>query len=452
MTSTSLKKQAIRGTIWTIGGYGAAQILRFSSNLVLTRLLAPELFGLMALVNIFIVGLHLFSDIGVNFNVVQNKRGDEPEYLNTAWTIQVIRGVILWVVCLLITWPLALLYEEPIMLWVIPILGTLSTLVEAFKSPTVLLLQRHMKVSLQIKMELVIQVVGIVSMIAFAWIRPSIWALVFGNAMTTLVGILWSYLLPGDRPKFAWNKEAVREIFSMGRWIFLSTALTFVAEQSDRLILGKLFPLELLGVYGLALMLSDVPRAVTMTLSSKIIFPAISKFSDLPRSELRSKILHNRKPLLLALTVGMALLIGFGDQVIRLLYDSRYQDAAWMLPILAIGIWPRLICVTIEPVLFSIGTVQYTTFGNFCRFAFTVAAIFLGFSWLGTVGAVIGVALNDLIYYLAVCYGLKREGFGCISQDLKATALLLGLVALFVAVRSLLGLGLPIDGWPLALP
>lgn len=452
MTSTSLKQQAIRGTIWTIVGYGTSQILRFGSNLVLTRLLAPDLFGLMALVNIFIMGLHLFSDVGVNLNVVQNKRGDEPEYLNTAWTIQVIRGAILCVACLVIAWPLAQIYGEPKMLLLIPILGTLSTLVESFKSPNLLLLQRHMKVSLQIKMDLVIQVVGIVSMIAFAWVYPSVWALVFGTVMTTLVSMIWSYLLPGARPKFTWDKEAVHEIFSMGRWVFLSTALTFMAEQADRLILGKLFTLEMLGVYGLALMLSDVPRSVTITLSSKVIFPAISKFSDLPRPELRSKILNNRKKLLLALTISMALLIGFGDQVIRLLYDSRYQDAAWMLPILAIGIWPRLVCVTIEPVLFSIGTMQYTTFGNFCRFVFTVAAISLGFSWLGTVGAVIGVALNDLIYYLAVCYGLKREGFGCISQDFKATALLLGLVALFLVIRGAAGLGLPIDGWPLALP
>lgn len=156
--------------------------------------------------------------------------------------------------------------------------------------------------------------------------------------------------------------------------------------------------------------------------------------------------------LLLALVVGMAALISFGDQVIRLLYDARYQDAAWMLPILAIGIWPRLICATIEPALFSIGTVQYTTFGNLCRFVFTVAAIFIGFSWFGIVGAVIGVALNDLLYYIVVCYGLKREGFGCISQDLKATGLLFGLVVLALGLRNLMGLGLPIDGWPLALP
>ncbi|NEQ26321.1 MAG: oligosaccharide flippase family protein, partial [Microcoleus sp. SIO2G3] len=294
-------------------------------------------------------------------------------------------------------------------------------------------------------------VVGIAAMVGVALMRPTIWALVIGAVVTTVTRIIWSYLLPGPRPAFVWDQAAVDEILEMGRWIFLSTALTFVAEQADRLILGKLFSLELLGIYSIALMLSDVPRAVTIALSGKVIFPAISKFSDLPRAELRSKLIHNRKKLLLALIAGMAILTSFGDRIILLLYDSRYHDAAWMLPILAIGIWPRLLCATIEPVLFSIGQVQYTTLGNLCRFVFTVAAIFLGYAWLGTVGAVIGVALNDLLYYIVVCYGLRREGFGCLSQDLRATGLLLGLIALSMIVRLPLGWGLPTNGWPLQL-
>jgi O-antigen/teichoic acid export membrane protein len=162
MTSTSVKKLAIRGMIWTVAGYGAGQILRFGSNLVLTRLLAPELFGLMALVNIFIIGLHLFSDVGVGLNVVQNKRGDEPAFLNTAWTIQVIRGAILGVVCFLITWPLASVYGEPQLLWLIPVVGTISTFFDSFKSPALFSLDRHMAVGTYMKIELVAQVVGIV--------------------------------------------------------------------------------------------------------------------------------------------------------------------------------------------------------------------------------------------------------------------------------------------------
>jgi O-antigen/teichoic acid export membrane protein len=110
---SSIKKLAIRGAVWTIASYGTSQILRFGSNLILTRLLIPDVFGLMALVYVFISGLHLFSDIGIGTSIIQNKRGDDPVFLNTAWTMQVIRGVGLWICSLLIAWPVAAFYAKP---------------------------------------------------------------------------------------------------------------------------------------------------------------------------------------------------------------------------------------------------------------------------------------------------------------------------------------------------
>src|SRR5688572_30143338 len=88
-----LRSQAIRGSIWTFAGYGASQVIRLASNLILARLLFPDVFGLMALVNVFIGGLAMFSDIGIGPAIIQNKRGNERTFLNTAWTIQIGRGL-----------------------------------------------------------------------------------------------------------------------------------------------------------------------------------------------------------------------------------------------------------------------------------------------------------------------------------------------------------------------
>ncbi len=104
---SSEKKLAIKGAFWTIISYGGSQIIRFGSNLILTRLLLPELFGLVGLAYVFIVGVHLFSDIGLRPSIIQNKRGEEPEFLNTVWTMQVIRSFFVWLCLMLITWPVA---------------------------------------------------------------------------------------------------------------------------------------------------------------------------------------------------------------------------------------------------------------------------------------------------------------------------------------------------------
>jgi O-antigen/teichoic acid export membrane protein len=280
-----------------------------------------------------------------------------------------------------------------------------------------------------------------------AFVNKTIWALVVGSLTSEIVALVWSYrLIPNFSNRFAWDKEAAKELLSFGKWIFLSTAVTFFAEQADRLIFGKLLSFELLGIYGIAMTFADLPRSVTMAINGKVIFPAISRFADLPRKELRAKLNHNRKPILLGLAVGLAFLVSFGDVLVKVLYDKRYWDAAWMLPILALGIWPRLVCNTNEPSLFAISKPQYSTFANFTRFLCTSLGVWLGYSLIKVPGAIIAVALNDLLYYLAINYGLWREGLGGLKQDIVATALLLGVLAVILTSRFVLGFGLPING------
>jgi O-antigen/teichoic acid export membrane protein len=95
-----LVARVMRSSAFTALGYGASQAMRLASNLVLTRLLFPEAFGMMALVSVFIVGLTMFSDVGVGPSILQHRRGDDRDFLNTAWTVQVIRGGILWIMTL----------------------------------------------------------------------------------------------------------------------------------------------------------------------------------------------------------------------------------------------------------------------------------------------------------------------------------------------------------------
>ncbi|HEY9909112.1 MAG TPA: oligosaccharide flippase family protein [Thermosynechococcaceae cyanobacterium] len=443
---TSLKQLAIRGAIWTIASYGFSQIIRFGGNLILTRLLAPQLFGLMTLVTVFIVGLNLFSDVGVGPSVVRSKRGDDPDFLNTAWTIQVIRSFIIWGFCILIAFPISRLYNEPQLLWLIPIVG-FGGVISGFSSTAGLTLERHMEMRRSTLFSLGGQVLSIVILIVWAKISPTIWALVLGNLLTSLVSTIWSYyLIPGTKNRFAWDAEAVQDLFGFGQWIFLSTAVTFLAEQVDRLMLGKLIALETLGVYGVAYALADIPRQVLAAVSSRVFFPTFSKMVDQPRDVFLAKILKNRLPLLLVSALSLTVLVGAGDFIITLLYDRRYAQASWMLPIMALGIWPRVLTQTIDQVFFALGQPRYPAYGCIAKFVFMLIALPTGFHFLGIAGAVIAVSLNDLPFYLVVIVGLQREKLSPLKQDLQATLVFVGLVALVLLGRSLLSLGSPFQG------
>lgn len=290
-STTDLHRLAISGVIWTVFGYGASQILRFGGNLILTRLLLPEYFGLMALVNIPIIGLQLFSDVGIVPSIVQNQRGDDPAFYNTAWTLQILRGFGLWLFCLAIAAPVAQFYHEPRLLCLIPVVG-FTTVLNGFESTAVATLRRHVDLARTIKFDALMQAAALGLMLLWAWISPTIWALVVGNLLATLLRTARSFwLIPGYKNQLNWERAALADLFSFGKWIFVSTALTFLATQMDRLMLGKLVSVELLGVYAIAFTLSDILRQIIGALGSKVVFPVIARTAELSRTDLRIQIL-----------------------------------------------------------------------------------------------------------------------------------------------------------------
>ena len=132
--ATSLFQRALRGSAFTAGAYALTQAMRLASNLILARLLAPEAFGVMALVSVVLVGMVMFSDVGVSASISQSKRGDDPAFLDTAFTIHAFRGLMLWLVVCALAWPLARFYDAPELRSLLPVAGI--TLLIAGFNPT----------------------------------------------------------------------------------------------------------------------------------------------------------------------------------------------------------------------------------------------------------------------------------------------------------------------------
>jgi O-antigen/teichoic acid export membrane protein len=442
---SSIKALAIRGAVWTFAAYGMSMMLRLGSNLILTRLLLPEAYGLINLVYVFITGLHLFSDVGIGPSIIQNKRGDDPAFLNTAWTIQVVRGVCLWVGSLLLAEPAAQFYNEPRLLLLLPVVG-LNAIISGFNSTALFTLNREVAIGKLAIYELAGQITSMAVTIVCAYYNPTVWAMVAGGFASALLQMVWSHrLLPEQPNRFAWERDAVKSIFSFGKWIFVSTALYFFVSQSDRMILGKLVSLETLGIYGIAFTLASIPRQIILALSNKVIFPSFAKLADLPRETFRAKIIKSRRLMLVALAAGLSLLIGFGDRLVFILYKSNYHEAGWMVPIIALGIWHTSLYFTTFPALLALGNARYNPPGSLLAFMTIAIGLPVAFSQFNLVGAMFVIAFYDLPLYAVNMYGLWREGLICLGQDIVATVLFLLLLSSVVLVRYILGWGLPIN-------
>ena len=219
--------KALRGSIWTLIGYGGAQVMRLLSNLILARLLFPEAFGLMALVNVFLQGLQMFSDIGIGPSIIQNKGGDQPDFLHTAWTLQIIRGFVLWLVTLLLAWPVAKFFavtnpDAMQLVRLLPVVA-LTALIGGFTSTSVFTLNRKLNMARITLLECIPQLFSLLVMIACGWLWRSVWALVAGGLTFSLVRLVLSHLWnDGPKDRLGWNADALQQLIHFGRWIFLS--------------------------------------------------------------------------------------------------------------------------------------------------------------------------------------------------------------------------------------
>ncbi len=348
--STSFRSRIFRAGSWTLLGHAFGQVLRLGSNLVMTRLLVPEMFGVMALATVVLVGLQLFSDIGLGQSVVQSRRGNDPIYLNTVWVTQIARGTVIWLLGLVSAFflyaageahllPIHSAYASPILPSVIAVL-CLNALIGGFASTKLATSSRNLDIGRITLIELGTQLGAIILMVAWTVWDRSIWALVAGSLFSSTLRTSLSHLfLAGERNRLQFDKTAFREILGFGKWVFLSSILGFLSASGDRLMLAGLIDSATLGIYAIAFFMVSALQEVFARLAGNVGFPAFSQVVRNRASELKETYYKFRLPVDIASLLVGGVLLSAGHLLIQLLYDDRYSGAGHMVEILCISLF-----------------------------------------------------------------------------------------------------------------
>lgn len=395
-SSNSLRKRTIRSSLFEFSGYGTQQVLRLASNLILSRILFPAAFGLASTVSILITGLSMFSDMGIQQFLIQNPKGDESNYYNTAFTFQAIRGLFLAVAMVALARPAALFFKEP-QLSSLVLIGAIQLVAGGLHSTSVMTLRRRLTLGWITLLELGQSILTLAIMIPWALIKPSVLPLVAGSAISTCVYAVATHLLPvGYQNRFHWDKEAYREISQFGRWIFGSSAISFLSAQIDRIFYAKYLGMAWLGVYSVALNLSDAVSALLNRLIGGIIYPLLSHTNRDPESDMSSVYYRVRLRMDALAMTGTGLLAGAGGWIIKSLWDERYANAAWILQILCLKVAIATIIGFGETCLFSIGQTRYGFYKSLSRLVFIAAGIPIGWYAGGVIGVLWASVLAEL--------------------------------------------------------
>ncbi|MEY2929259.1 MAG: hypothetical protein RL033_8, partial [Pseudomonadota bacterium] len=362
----SSESRAVRGGAFALTGHLIVQSMRMGGQIIVTRLVPQEAFGLMAIVYTFRGAIDLFSDIGIGPSIIQNPRGDDPKFLDTAWTLQFLRGLGLFMFTTACALPMARFYGHPELKMLIPAAAA-SAVIAGMRSTRTYSAERHLNLARLTLSEVLAQVMAFSTMVLFALWSPTVWALVAGGfAGATTDVILGHVLLRGHNGRFGWEKEALRSLASFGKWIFLSTVLTFAVNEADRLVFGKMVSLAELGVYNVALGIASIPLSAMHSLAGKVIFPLFSRVNQ--SSAQLARVFAQARRLHLVLS-GWALsgFIGGGPAAVALIYDDRYLNAGWMLQCLAVGAWFATPEATNSSASLACGAPRWVALANFSK-------------------------------------------------------------------------------------
>ncbi|MEY8835228.1 oligosaccharide flippase family protein [Phaeobacter italicus] len=418
-----LAARVLRSASWLMIGYGGSQALRLAANLLMTRLLFPEAFGLMALVSVVTTGLALFSDIGVGPSIAQSKRGDDPDFLDTAWSVQVVRGFILWGMTLLLAWPIAEFYDAPELMWYLPIAGA-ALAINGLDPIRVETAHRHLLVGRLTALELISQAIGIGAMVLIALWTQSVMALVLGSIIqaTAFLILVWR-ALPGRRSRFHWERQALGELLHFGKWIFLSTAFWFLTSQGDRAILGKFVPLEVLGIYNIGFFLASFPMALGHAVNQRLMIPVYrdKPAQADPRYKRKQRQLRaGLSAFILSMLLGMAWL---GPWLVDVLYDDRYLHAGAMIVLISVALAPAVITMTYDQAALAAGDSRSFFVFTASRAIAQTALFLIAVMMFGLPGGIAALAGAMILAYPVMVWLARKHHVWDPRHDLGFTLL-----------------------------
>jgi O-antigen/teichoic acid export membrane protein len=401
----------------------------------MARLLMPEMFGIMIIATTVSVVLHLLSDVGLRQNIIQSQRGDEPAFLNTVWTVQIVRGFILFAATLLVAgfawfaqtinlWSPDSTYAAPELPMVLALTG-LSAVIYGFQSTKIDVAVRTFQQKKVVLAEFASQLAGLLVMLVIGYFTRSIWSLVGAGLVAALVStLLGHFWFKGPANHLHWERSALNELIVFGRWILLSSAVGVLAMHGDRIWFGGSMSATELGVYSIAVLILGALQTGVQRLAGAVALPAFSEAARNNDTE-RLRALYYRFKLIVDLVLlfltGLFLIIS--PLIISVLYDDRYAEAGTMMAVLSLSFF-TLRYTLAHQVWIALGLTKYQAMDNIIRVISLWVLLPLLLAIGGVDYAIWGVALHTFPTLVLIVYVNRRLGLFSIKRELAVLPML----------------------------
>jgi lipopolysaccharide exporter len=390
--------------------YAIGTLVKLGSSLVLTRLLDPEAYGIVAVMFSVAFVLELVSDVGTVALVIRHERGSEPRFIHTLWTIRLIRSVINFLVLYTVAPLISNIYNMPVLTETLR-LFSLSFLLHGFQSMSFILAQRDQRSRITNYADLVANIAMTVVVIWLAVILRNHYAFIYGFLIQRLLTVIISYFYYQEVGiAIAFDREAMADQFKFARIVLPSSFLTIALSQYDKVILLKLFNLSLLGIYGIAGNIINPIAGMGMRNARVVLYARCADYIRLNRATAAKRYYRENVRLMAVGTLLPAAFGGLGPLIVSILYDSRYLAAGNMLALLGVGAVVASFQDPSENLLVAAGRTKVVLISNIIRLATIIPGSLIGYYFFGLYGFLGGTIASSIIVLAYFFEEQRRAG------------------------------------------
>lgn len=426
----SLRLGVVRGAFSLGGARVASNLLSAGAILVLARLLTPEDFGIVAIATAILTVVQSCTELSLNNALIQ-KEEVEPSHIDTAWTMALIRSLLICLFFALASWPLSLVYANPEMMPVFIVSGLTGAMI-GLQNPHIWLATKRMSFTPLALVQFSQKAAGIGLAIIFALIVKSYWAIIAGNAFGAIAAALFSYFLIPYRPRL--SLKHVKEIWAFSGWMFFNQLFETLNWRIDQLIIGLVVPKAQLGIYAMADNFAVIPTRETIQPIRHALFPGLANLSkDIARLT-RSHLLAQSSIAMLITPLGIGLALVAGPAV-KIALGDQWLAAIPFVTICAVYYALGTFSMGLQPVAMALGKTKLLfirqIFAVFVKIPLIIGGLITG----GLIGAAMGRLISESITVMIEFLFLRHLLNISLWQQLKHHALTIcGLVSLTLGV------------------
>lgn len=393
---------AVKGVAWTMSLRAVTRVVAFIKTIILARILVPSQFGAYGIALLLISFLEVMTETGVNVLLIQEEQTDR--YIDSAWIVSIIRGIIISLIIIILTPFIASFFHSPQSTNLLYI-SSLIPFLRGFINPSVVKFQKELTFNKEFWYRFSIFLLDAIIAISLSIILRDPTAIIIGMISGAILEVILSFFIIKPLPRLKFHPEYLSRIFNRGKWVTASGIFNYLFHNADNIVVGRILGTASLGIYQMAYSLSILPITEIADVFSKVTFPVYTKISG-DRDRLRKAFIKTQL-LISALSIpfGAALFI-FPNEVVTLILGKRWLEISTFLPILAIFGIMRAISGSVSVLFLAVGKQEYVTVITLISIVGLIVPIIPLIQNYGLIGTSISVligaslALPSIIYYI----------------------------------------------------